>query len=205
VDRYWLITWTCYGRRLPGDRRGFVGNVREPDGTHVCHNTPGTPPDADLPGLEAWVREHMRGEPVSLGRAEADAVLAQYQETARVRGWRLEAASVMNDHTHLVVGACGDPDPDHLRRTFQSWATRAVKTLRPLPPNGTFWTAKGSERKLEDESALAAAVVYVTRKQPDPLATWWAAGWQDALDGHDRSEASRAPEHPASRAPSGAG
>ena len=45
MDRHWLITWTCYGTWLPGDARGFVGNVREEDGTQVSHNLPGTPVD----------------------------------------------------------------------------------------------------------------------------------------------------------------
>lgn len=190
-DRYWLLTWTCYGHWLPGDRRGFVGNVRQPDGTHIPHNTPGTPYDSDRPRLEAWVRDHMTGEPVSLGRPEADALIEQYRETARVRVWSLEAASVMFNHTHLVVGVPGDPDPDHVLELFKGWATRAVKKLRPLPPKGTFWTAKGSTRKLPDAAAVRGAVVYVVKKQPDPLATWWDPRWREALDEHDAALASR--------------
>jgi hypothetical protein len=27
MDRYWLITWTCYGTWLPGARQGFVSHV----------------------------------------------------------------------------------------------------------------------------------------------------------------------------------
>lgn len=53
MDRYWLLTWTCYGQWLPGDARGFVGNVREEDGTQISHNVPGTPYDADEPLLQA--------------------------------------------------------------------------------------------------------------------------------------------------------
>ena len=200
MDRHWLLTWTCYGTWLPGCCRGFVGNVRDADGSHVTHNIPGTPYDRDLPELEGWVRENMTGEPVVLDQPDADALIEQYQETARVRRWSLEAASVMVNHTHLVVGVSGDPDPASVRDTFKSWATRAIKKLRPPPPRGTFWTAKGSVRKLTDRQA---AVVYVTRKQPKPLATWWDAAWQAALDAYDREHA--APERPASRGPSGPG
>jgi hypothetical protein len=32
VDRVWMITWTTYGTRLPGDARGFVSNVRDGPG-----------------------------------------------------------------------------------------------------------------------------------------------------------------------------
>ena len=94
MDRYWLITWTCYGQWLPGDRRGFVGNVRDTDGSHVGHNVPGTPYEADRPYLEAWTRQQMKGDPVTLDKPDADAMVVQFQETARVRKWSLEAASV---------------------------------------------------------------------------------------------------------------
>jgi hypothetical protein len=185
MDRSWLITWTCYGNWVPGDKRGFVGNIRDEDDTQVRHNIPGTPFDEDLPRLEAWVRQQLRGEPITLEQAEADALIAQYQETARIRKWSLQAASVMFNHTHLVVGVLGDPDPKLILETFKSWATRAVKELRPLPPNGTFWTAKGSKRKLPDEAAVRAAAIYVAKKQPNPLATWWASPWQQVMDQYE--------------------
>jgi REP element-mobilizing transposase RayT len=184
MDRYWLITWTCYGNWLPGDERGFVGNVRDPDGTQIVHNIPGTPYDADMPLLKARVRQHLTGPPVTLERLEAEALITQYQETTRIRHWSLEAASVMYNHTHIVVGLPGDPDPQSILETLKSWATRAVKKSRPLPPNGTFWTAKGSKRKLPDEAAVGAAVVYVVKKQPNPLAVIYAPHWQSALDAY---------------------
>ena len=56
MDRYWLLTWTCYGTWLSGDARGFVANVRGEDGNAVIHNVPGTQCDADMPLLEAWMR-----------------------------------------------------------------------------------------------------------------------------------------------------
>ena len=185
MDRYWLLTWTCYGNWLPGDRRGFVGNIRDADGNQVNHNIPGTPYEVDHPGLEHWVRGQMKGDPISLSRADAEAVIAQFRETARVRKWSLEAASSMFNHSHLVVGVAGDPDPQQILETFKSWATRAVMKLRPLPPNGPFWTAKGSKRKLPDDSAVRAAVICVAKQQPNPLATWWAEHWQPVLDEYD--------------------
>ena len=192
MDRFWLITWTCYGHWLPGDARGFVGNVREADGTQVVHNIPGTPYDKEMPRLEAWVLAHMTGSPVTLARPEAEALIAQYQETARIRRWELEAASVMYNHTHVIVGVPGDPDPEAIRELLKSWATRVVKKLRPLPPNGTFWTAKGSQRKLPNDKAVRDGVIYVVKKQPNPLAVWSAPKWQDALDAYDSLQRERA-------------
>jgi REP element-mobilizing transposase RayT len=186
MDRFWLLSWTCYGNWLPGAQRGFVGNVREL-GEQVVHNIPGTPYDADMPRLEAWVREQMTGPPVTLERPEAEALVAQYQETARIRQWGLQAASVMFNHTHIVVGVPGDPDPQTILETFKSWATRAVKKIRPIPPNGTFWTVNGSKRKLPDENAVRAGVIYVVKKQPNPLAVWFAPTWQEVLDAYERA------------------
>jgi hypothetical protein len=187
MDRYWLITWTCYGTWLPGARQGFVSHVRDEHGILVLHNIPGTPYDADMPALEAYARTQMKGPPVSLGQAAAEAMIAQYQETCRIRGWELEAASVMYNHTHVVVGVAGDPEPASIRETFKSWATRAVKKLRPLPPNVTFWTAKGSNRKLPDERAVRVGVIYVVRKQPSPLEVWFHPKWQTAIDHYDQA------------------
>src|SRR4051812_10202058 len=121
LDRHWLLTWTTYGNRLPGGAAGFVGNVRGDDGTRVVHNVPGTPVDADIPGLERYVRARMKGPPVTLDVRRADALVAQYHETVRVRGWKLEGTSVMYNHTHLVVGVPGDPDPEAMLELFKSW------------------------------------------------------------------------------------
>jgi hypothetical protein len=52
MDRFWLLTWTTYGSWLPGDRRGFVGKLRDETGRPIIHNEPGTPCDADMRPLE---------------------------------------------------------------------------------------------------------------------------------------------------------
>jgi len=187
MERYWLITWTCYGTWLRGARQGFVSQMRDDYGNLVIHNVPGTPYDADMPALEAYARSHMKGPPVTLEKTAAQAMIAQYQETARIRGWELQAASVMHNHTHVVVGVPGDPDPKLILETLKSWATRTVEKLRPLPPNGTFWTEKGSKRKLPNETALRDAVIYVARKQPNPLAVWYHPKWQAPIDEYDRA------------------
>jgi hypothetical protein len=41
---------------------------------------------------------------------------------------------------------------------------------------------------LPDEVALAAAVVYVVKKQPNPLAVWFHPQWQAMLDAYDRNQ-----------------
>ena len=190
MDRYWLITWTCYGTWLPGDARGFVSYV-EVDGGRTIHNVPGTPFDADMPNMKAFAQSIMKGPPVRLDERDADSLIEQYQETSRIRGWELQAASVMFNHTHVVVGVPGDPDPKRILETLKSWATRAVKKRQPLPPNGTFWTVNGSKRKLKNDDAVRDGVVYVVRKQPNPLAIWLHPKWQTTIDDFDRASRTR--------------
>ena len=186
MDRNWLITWTSYGTWLAGDERGFVSNVYAAEGgPEVCHNVPGTAYDAHIPTLEGYIRNRMLADPFYLVRDQADVVIAQFQDTARIRNYELCAASVMFNHTHLIVGVPGDPDPNHLRELFKNWATRALKNTWPLPASGSFWTKKGSVRKKEGE-ALAEAVIYVARKQPDPLATFVGENWHAVVEEYDR-------------------
>jgi REP element-mobilizing transposase RayT len=201
MDRYWLITWTCYGTWLPGNARGFVSYVEDDKGNRVIHNIPGTPYDADIPKLEKHARSIMKGLPVSLDKRDAEALIAQYQETSRIRGWELQAASVMFNHTHVVVGVPEDPEPAAILEALKSWATRAVKKHRSLPASGTFWTAKGSKRKRPDERSVCDAVIYVVRKQPNPLAVWFHSKWQPAIDEYDRVNHASASRTSASRTP----
>ncbi|MFL5243270.1 MAG: hypothetical protein ACJ8FY_14285 [Gemmataceae bacterium] len=41
-----------------------------------------------------------------------------------------------------------------------------------MPPSETWWTTKGSKRKLPDERALENAINYVLYKQAHPLVIW---------------------------------
>lgn len=174
--KHWLLTWTCHGQWLPGDRRGFVGHVREADGTRAIHNRHGAPCAADMPGLELWIRQRMAGQAVTLSRRDAGTVLAQLRETACVRSWRLEAASVAFNHAHVVVGLGTEEDSRAVMTVLKAWATRALKRTRPLPACGSFWTAKGSRRWLKDGGAVRAAVAYVAEKQKNALAVWREEG-----------------------------
>lgn len=175
MDRYWLLTWTTYGTWLPGDARGFVSNVRDGPGPEVRHNLPGTPYDADDARVRRRAQENMVGEPVWLTADQARIVAEQFQETARVRGWRLLACAVMANHVHLVVGVEGDPDPAKLLHDFKSYATRALKAAGHVPSGGRWWTESGSRRKLPDEGAVRGAIEYV-RRQHAPLVIWTASG-----------------------------
>ncbi len=176
--RTWLLTNTCYGKWLPGDGRGFVGQVwehraNEPiTDTRVTHNVVGTQYDRTIPGLLEAATRKMKGPPINLTRIHAEVLLRQFQETAGVRNWSLLGAAIMFNHFHLVVSVRDDLDPSRILGDFKSWGTRALTNRFGAPPSQTWWTERGSKRKLPDERAVVAAVRYVLYDQPRPLVTW---------------------------------
>jgi REP element-mobilizing transposase RayT len=178
MDRFWLLSNTTYGNWLPGDARGFVGQVwdhrpGDPEGKpRVRHNLPGTPYDEDIPGLQARSVSLLKGPPLHFTKRHAQIALVQFQETARFRTWSILAAAIMYNHFHLVVGVPGDPPPGKVLGDFKSWATRRLSAEFSAPPSKTWWTERGSKRKLPDSEAVREAVHYVLYRQPNPLVTW---------------------------------
>ncbi len=178
MDRFWLLTNTCYGSWLPGDERGFIGRVLDhrpddvDDDRRVVHNLPGIPYDEGIPGLVAASQSQLRGPPVCLDILHAVQLFAQFKETADFRGWLLRAVSIMFNHFHIVVGVPGDPSPSKILGDFKSWGTRRLTDYFGEPASKTWWTESGSKRKLPDEKAVAGAAIYALYKQPRPLLTW---------------------------------
>jgi REP element-mobilizing transposase RayT len=178
MHRHWLLSNTCYGNWLPGHLRGFVGRVWEHrpldvlEAPRVTHDLPGTPYDEDMPGLAAASRAVMKGMPIHLTLAHAETAQARFRETAEFRGWVIRAVAIMFNHFHIVVGVPGDPEPSKILGDFKSWGTRALSKRFGAPPSKTWWTERGSKRKLPSEEAIAAAVHYVLYDQPNPLVTW---------------------------------
>ena len=178
IDRYWLLTNTCYGNWLPGDVRGFVGRVWEhragdpQEESRVVHDLPGTEYDEEMPGLQYASRALMKGPPIHLTTEHAKTLLSQFRETATHRGWELRAVAIMFNHFHIVVGVVGDPKPSKIVGDFKSWGTRTLSRRFGPPPSETWWTERGSKRKLPNEAALLAAIRYVLYDQTNPLLTW---------------------------------
>ena len=190
MSRGLLLTSTFYGTWLPGDRRGFVGRVRDARAddsvtpSRVVHDQHGTPYDRALPGLHRASAERLRDEPVYLDATEADVLLKQFSETATFRNWRLLAAAVMANHVHLVVVVRDLDDPTKVLGDFKAYGSRALTARFGKHASGTWWTYGGSKRRLPDDRAVRAAVNYVVRKQHAPLATYEAEPEQV----HERSE-----------------
>ncbi len=185
MDHFWLITWTTYGSWLPGDRRGFVGTIRDAKGEKVTHNQPHTPCDADIPPLERYARTIMKGPPIFLVFQQAKVLFQQFRETEKHRGWCLRAVGIMANHIHLVVGVPGDPDPEKIRGDFKAYGSRVLNKGWGKPKSETWWTESGSDRNLPDEAALLAAIEYV-RNQKNPLLIWIADDTEEPPAGGGR-------------------
>ena len=188
LDRYWLLTWTTYGSRLPGDSHGFVSEIRDEAGGKVLHNVPGTPCDADMPALRGYAAI-MTEASVLLDLPQAQAVAEQLRETAHHRGWQLLALAVMANHIHVVVGVRGDPDPESLLGNFKAWCTRRLN--EGWGKREHWWTQSGSRRKKAGAEAIRAAVIYV-RDQPNALVVWLEPRAAVAIARWENSEASGA-------------
>jgi REP element-mobilizing transposase RayT len=178
--RSWLLSNTTYGTWLPGDSRGSITSVRdlrpddEPSEFRIEHDMPGEPLEDPIPGLQLSALALMKGPRIYLDRAKAEVLLGQFQETARYRSWTLQAVAIMRNHFHILVHVADDPAPRKVLADFKAYGTRALNGAFGKPPAETWWTEKGSKRKLSDDLAVANADQYVLFKQPRPLVVWSA-------------------------------
>ena len=189
MDRYWLLTSTTYGTWLPGDPRGFVSEMRDSHRAKILHNIPGTPYDADEALLSGYVETKLKGPPITLSAAQAEALLGQFQETANHRRWLLLAVAIMANHFRIVVGVEGDPEPGRILGDFKSYGSRKLDRGWRRPVSATWWTQDGSKRKLETEANVLAAVRYV-EEQEFPLVIWVAEKYLRETKGGLRGDGS---------------
>jgi REP element-mobilizing transposase RayT len=176
--RFWLLSNTTYGTWLPGSQRGSVTSVRDrrPDdartSTRIEHDLPGEPWEDEVPGLYRSAAELLKGPPIHFRLEQAEALLAQFQETATHRDWTLHAVAIMHNHLHLVVEVPNDPDPRKILADFKAYGSRKLNKLYGTPASETWWTTNGSKRKLKDDEAIRDGINYVLYKQPNPLVIW---------------------------------
>ena len=177
--RFWLITSTFYGNRLPGDERGFVGRVKEKrDGElgregRVVHNKVGEVVDADMPRLEAVAKSLLKQEPIRVNAEQAAVLVKQFQETCRIKGWSLLVTAVMADHVHWVVGIDEALHGRTARQALKAYGSGKLNEKWGMPAAETWWTEGGSDHALRDEQDIIDAVEYVLN-QEFPLLIWKA-------------------------------
>ncbi|MFV2069333.1 MAG: transposase [Pirellulales bacterium] len=128
---------------------------------------------ATCQGLQVASPANLQCPPIHLAQLQAEQLLRQFQETARLRQWSLFAVAIMANHCHIVAGVPGDPDPSKLLGDFKSYGSRSLNRRWSKPASGTWWTESGSKRKLPSEESVLAAVRYVLG-QEYPLVLWTA-------------------------------
>jgi len=155
----YFITFSCYGKRLPGNEVGYVDRR---------HNAPWTPlPSPDRARLHTAQR-NMTGPSRTLDAVSRAAVLEAITEVCRHRSWRLFAAHVRTDHVHVVVQTNGPPSV--ALHSLKAYATRRLNAIeRSASPR---WAAHGSTRYLWTEEAVHLTIEYVTNEQGTPMALY---------------------------------
>jgi len=171
IDRRWFLTWTTYGTWLPGDKRGFFGTAENDLGDVVNHNEIGTQPANPNVRLRATAENLLKSNPIVLSYEQAQELYRQIQETAKIRGWLILAVGIMHTHLHVIVGVPGDPKPDKILNDLKAYATRCLNEKFGRVASDTWWTTKGSKRKLDADRDVEVTVQYV-RCQPNPLLIW---------------------------------
>jgi len=169
LDAYpvaYFITWTTYGNRLHGDRRGSV------DRRHNVFCEPFLPPS---PELEAFHKRRLLQHPYRLGRRQRRIVLQSLIETSAFSDWILLAAHVRLFHVHSVVqAAC---HPRKVLNKFKLMASRRLDESGLEAAGRKRWTRRGSTRYLWVPEAVSRAIEYTLEEQGMPLETYERPGW----------------------------
>jgi len=148
----YFLTWTTYGTWLPGDERGWV-------------EKPGAfqPPN---PRLEAVARSLLSEEPCVFNDEQRRLVEETIAKHCAIRGWHLHIVNCRTTHVHVIVTA--PVHPKIVRDQFKAWCTRRLKEQQRVsnadpsqPVRVHWWTEGGSQRWINDEESLAAAIIYV--------------------------------------------
>lgn len=158
-----LITWTCYGNWLPGDKRGYVSATRLAGGGWLPReNVPGTPYAQDDALTRHLSRMRLDQQPVRLSQAEALAAARSLVAAARNRSWRILRAALMANHVHVVITDC--PDNERAVRRILKGTSQA-KLSDHVAENRCWWTEGGSGRYLHADDAITGAIRYVAEQE----------------------------------------
>lgn len=128
----YLITFVCYGARLPGT----VGAVDR------HHNVPGSRKPTPDAARESEARKRMREAPYLLDAVRRKAVLAAVGEVCSHWEWTLLASHVRTNHAHVVVEAC--QNAERVMNAFKCYASRTLEQLRVDSPGRRRWARHGT-------------------------------------------------------------
>jgi hypothetical protein len=98
-----------------------------------------------------------------LSPEERWAVQEQIKETCHRKGWLLYAVNCRTNHMHVVLSA--PVTPRLVRSQLKAWCTKKLKDLAHSKAKQkireNWWAERGSQRYINDEDSLEAAIIYV--------------------------------------------
>ena len=154
-----FLTWTTYGSWLPGDERGWV---KWHDGFQQPNER-----------IRKAAAAKMVETEIALDTEQRNIVEQTVTRHCEIRGWYLHAVNCRTNHVHVVVTAA-NYDPETVRDQFKSWCTRKLKERERQKGcheddmRQHWWTEGGSQRSIDDEDSLEAAIEYVLDAQDTP-------------------------------------
>jgi hypothetical protein len=160
----YLITFTCYGRRLHGDDRGTV------DRDHNTYGAPLLRPNARRAQAMA---ARMVETAYCLDVSRRQLVLPAVIEVAAYRGWMLAAVHVRTTHVHAVVHA--EVHPDRIVKDFKAYATRAIHRGGLDVERTHVWADGGSKKYKWTTDEVRAGIHYVLHEQGEPMEAYEAS------------------------------
>ncbi len=163
----WLITFTTYGSRLPGDTRGSVDRQ--------ARNAPGDPLRAGNREIEQSCRARMVAPAFFLDGPARRVLQEAIQEFCVRVDWQLHALAVRSNHVHPLVTSpwSGAQTKSALKRA----ASIELRRAGLIRADARTWTRQGSTRPLWTEQEVVRAKYYVEYMKDNPDATMPWAVW----------------------------
>ncbi len=157
----YLLTWACYGARLPG-RSGYISRHQNQF-------------NAPLPRLSSHLARSAKqamppATPYLLDHPRRLAVLQSIQQVADYHGWTLWAAHVRTNHVHVVISA--PQTPERVAAILKAYAGRALNLITQPIIHSSHWARHASTRYLWNAISVRAAIDYVIRQQGEPMALY---------------------------------
>jgi hypothetical protein len=166
----YFLTFTCYGVRLHGDRRGSVDRQHNGVGARYLQE------DALRNAAE---QKLMTAEASSLPPVERSVVLDEIVSSCAKQHWGLHAAHVRSTHVHVVLTT--KVEPDLVLGKLKSFASRALN--KRFGMQGKRWATHGSTIWLWSPRRLQRAVDYVVRGQGRPMELYVnETAWEEYMD-----------------------
>ena len=145
----YLITFTCYGTWLHGDKRGSVDSKHNQFGEAFLQE------DAQR---EREEYEQLKHAPVFLSPEQRVCITRSIADVCVSRSWKLWEVNVRTNHVHAVLSS--QEFPKAILRALKARCTIDLKNSG-LFVKAKLWTRGGSGRYLWKEDAVEAACQYV--------------------------------------------